>query len=480
MEQQPPRSNSTAAHIGTEEATPPKIALDRPDGARIPPITDEPAEHPKTDEPPAEPIRSVQPDTEPAHGGQPDRHGAPIPRSDDTDHTRAPEDEPSAQPREISDRQRHAVYRYTDPDEHVYAELNNRLRHGTELDPGMHELARDISAGLRNLPPYEGTVWRGCTMNAEEIARYTPGTTITEHALTSTSTDRRRIITGNVEFVIHSSSGRDISALSARRNEREVLFDRETSFEVRGVVHDRNANLFGVTRIYLYETPAHLNGEPGSYGSDHAHGGGFTHPESGVPYDGMPAGAPSVGHGADRTAIGDDPQARRVFHNLRNEGEHDVIVHGNRFGRPIPGKEHEADPQRIVEAIRGNPNYAEGTPVRLIASHAGNDIGWAQHVADELGVPVRAPSGAVGVRQRPDSPAVLHDGGHWVTFYPADGRGIAPQALHDPAHPEPDGAKPHHTVDSHEDRWDIMDNENGRAQVGTDSTGRHRKAGEYP
>ncbi|WP_280268034.1 ADP-ribosyltransferase [Nocardia wallacei] len=342
-----------------------------------------------------------------------------------------PRPEPAHYPGPTPD-QREALRRYTNPDARVYEDLNRRLRDGTDLTPEQRRTADDISEGLRNLPPFEGTVWRGLTLDAEAIARYVPGATVTEAAFTSTSRDRRTSFTGDVEFVIHSSTGRDISGFSAApRNESEVLFDRNTTFQVRGVVRDPNMGLTGGTRIYLYETPSNAS----------------------------PPSEQQVLHGTDRTAIGNDPQAQRVFQNLRNEGHHDVIVHGNRFGRPVPGNEHEIDPQQIVDAIRSNPNYVPGTPVRLIACHSGNDIGWAQRVADELGVPVTAPTDTVGVRQRPDSPAVVHDGGQWTTFHPTAPEGTTPEPTRHTPPPTPDG--PHKTVEDQREGWDIMDNESG-------------------
>ncbi|MBF6144937.1 ADP-ribosyltransferase [Nocardia nova] len=347
--------------------------------------------------------------------------------------------------------QRRALHAYTDPDAGIYTDLNNRLRDNSELDPTQHQLAQDISEGLGNLSAHTGTVWRGTSLSPEELARYVPGETVTEAAFTSTSRDPRRIFTGNVEFVIHSSTGRDISGLSARPGEREVLFDRNTTFEVRGVVHDPGAGLFGRTRIYLYEAPpqhSQLHDE---------HHGSHDNPATEHPAEPSEHSAEpdhQILHGTDRTAIGDDPQTRRVYENLRNEGEHDVIVHSNRFGRPTPGNEGETDPHHIAEAIRNNPDYQPGTPVRLVACHAGNDIGWAQRLSDELGVPVRAPSDTVGVRQAPDSPAVVHDGGHWVTFHPSSEDSPTPVSTHHPEEARSNNAA--RTTDGRRDGWDIM------------------------
>ncbi|NKY48145.1 scabin-related ADP-ribosyltransferase [Nocardia cerradoensis] len=359
--------------------------------------------------------------------------------------------------------QHRAIRDYTDPDGNHYTDLNNRLRNHTELDPAQEQLAQRISDGLSNLPAHTGTVWRGTSLSPEEIARYVPGETVTEAAFTSTSRDPRRTFVGNVEFVIHSSTGRDISAHSVRPGEREVLFDRNTTFEVRGVTHDPTAGLFGRSRIYLYETPSHVPRSEDAvehHGPDD-HAGPIDH-EIGTGTDEVEH---SVLHGTDRTAIGDDPQTHRVYDNLRNEGEHDVIVHGNRFGRPIPGHENEASPQHVAEAIRNNPNYQPGTPVRLISCHAGNDIGWAQQLADELGAPVRAPSDTVGVRQAPDSPAVVHDGGHWVTFHPG-GIEPPPEPHHHVDVAESDGSAV--TTEGRRDGWDVMASDENHLEAAVD------------
>ncbi|WP_227834241.1 ADP-ribosyltransferase [Nocardia macrotermitis] len=339
------------------------------------------------------------------------------------------------------------------------------MRNGVELDPEQRRIAQDISEGLRNLPRHEGTVWRGAQLTEEQIARYVPGTTITEPAMTSTTRDRGMMIPGNVEFIIHSETGRDISALSARPNELEVLNGGGTEYEVRGVVRDKGNDLFGntKTRIYLYEKPV----ESGSHETPRTHEGDSvpdaTPDDAGLAHELAPAEAPSVMHGTDRTAIGDDPEARRVFGNLRNEGEHDVIVHGNRFGRPVPGNEHESNPQHIVDAIRDNPNYVEGTPVRLIACFAGNEIGWAQHVADELGVPVRAPSDSVGVNQEPNSPAEVHGGGEWKVFHPTERLGGADESMRHAADATPDSSSPHRDSVPRSPAEDVRD----RATPGT-------------
>ncbi|MEU4598322.1 hypothetical protein [Nocardia sp. NPDC023988] len=150
------------------------------------------------------------------------------------------------------------------------------------------------------------------------------------------------------------------------------------------------------------------------------------------------AGAPqstlavvSFSHGTHSTTIGSDPAARRVTENLRNDGAHDVILHGDESGHPLDGNGAPLSPQQVADAILVNPNYVPGTPVRLVSCFSGGDIGWAQQIADRLGVPVHAPTDIVGVRQRPNSPAVVHNDGSWLTFSPesaSEGRADATSA----------------------------------------------------
>ncbi|MFE6923270.1 T3SS effector HopA1 family protein, partial [Nocardia sp. NPDC057663] len=125
------------------------------------------------------------------------------------------------------------------------------------------------------------------------------------------------------------------------------------------------------------------------------------------------------------TSIGNDTSTHNVRNNLRNEGAHDVIVHGSRSGHPIPGRSDRVDPEVIAQAIRDNPDYVPGTPIRLISCHAGADGSWAKQLSDLIGAPVQAPTREVGTTNLPDQPAQLV-GGKWETFGLVEGAaGIA-------------------------------------------------------
>lgn len=142
-----------------------------------------------------------------------------------------------------------------------------------------------------------------------------------------------------------------------------------------------------------------------------------------------------VYHQPDLTTIGYDgmTQLNREF-TVRLDGYHDVIVHGNDKGFFMPGRKNaagvdfppgEVHPSHIVEAIRNNPSY-KGERIRLISCHTGRvrdgtaDVPAAQQLANELGVPVMAPTDEVGIypsRPKGQEPEV-QNGGYWKIFLP--------------------------------------------------------------
>jgi hypothetical protein len=84
-------------------------------------------------------------------------------------------------------------------------------------------------------------------------------------------------------------------------------------------------------------------------------------------------------------------------------------------------------PNQIADAIRNNPNY-DGGPVRLVSCHSAVAADGlpapAQQVADALGVPVMAPTNAVGIGRRGPNIQVpqIRNGGVWEMFYPGGGK----------------------------------------------------------
>ncbi|MFD3705577.1 toxin glutamine deamidase domain-containing protein [Nocardia sp. NPDC058658] len=139
-------------------------------------------------------------------------------------------------------------------------------------------------------------------------------------------------------------------------------------------------------------------------------------PDPALTYDARLPSGEGVRHRPTGTSIGEDAHTHRATQNLNNDGAHDVVVHGRADGLPMPGKRVPVHPQEIVDAIRANPHYRPGTPVRLVSCHAAN--GWAQYVADQLGAVVTAPTDRVGVPREPNSAAVIDNGGRWRSFRP--------------------------------------------------------------
>jgi hypothetical protein len=131
-----------------------------------------------------------------------------------------------------------ALHDYTGPG---YGEMNTSLRGWGPLpDTELAERVEAVSAALAKLPKHEGIVYRGAFLDDAKIAVYRPGEIVTERAFTSTSVERAKRFPGNVEFVIRSRTGRDITAYSRAAHETEVLFDRtrrskcDTSSSMRG------------------------------------------------------------------------------------------------------------------------------------------------------------------------------------------------------------------------------------------------------
>lgn len=136
----------------------------------------------------------------------------------------------------------------------------------------------------------------------------------------------------------------------------------------------------------------------------------------------------------DRTTIGYDAATESNRQRIaRLEGYHDVVVHGTSTGYFVPGRRNaagvsidmgEVHPFHIAEAIRNHPGYS-GQPIRLISCFTGtfedgaDGVSAAQRLSNILGVPVMAPTDAVGVRSdRGEQQPRVRGNGSWRTFLP--------------------------------------------------------------
>lgn len=144
--------------------------------------------------------------------------------------------------------------------------------------------------------------------------------------------------------------------------------------------------------------------------------------------DVLPSGHP-IYHGKQSTTIGyDDLTLSNLERVAREPGVHDVVVHGTRKGVFLPGHMNPAgnvktstsvSPHHIVEAIRNNPHF-DGGPVRLVSCESGAGAEpLGQSVANELSVPVYAPTDRIGVNRALGAQAPTIDrGGYWRLFLP--------------------------------------------------------------
>lgn len=134
------------------------------------------------------------------------------------------------------------------------SDLNKSLREGTisEIER-IAERSSELSSALEMRPIHEGTVLRGSTtdLTDEALARYEPGERVVEQQYLSTTVDADREFGGNVIWVIESNQGRDVADVSSISDEREVLFDRMSTFDV--LAKEYSADL-GRWVIYMEET----------------------------------------------------------------------------------------------------------------------------------------------------------------------------------------------------------------------------------
>lgn len=102
-------------------------------------------------------------------------------------------------------------------------------------------------------------------------------------------------------------------------------------------------------------------------------------------------------HGKHSTAIGSDDKTLGNFSQATDTARgHNVIVHGSRPDYDQQGgaflvEGHPTNSQQIIEAVKSNPNYTEGSPVCLGSCWSGSN-GTAQEVSNGLNARVSAPN----------------------------------------------------------------------------------------
>lgn len=136
------------------------------------------------------------------------------------------------------------------------AALRRALRTGQRPDSFDEAFSLSLRDALDRLPDRTGTTYRGADLPPDALARYRPGSVVTENMFLSTSKSREVAwgnFEGNVQFVVRGRTGKDIERLSGfRENEQEVLFDAYSRFRVVGR-EDRDEYV----RIELKEVDRH-------------------------------------------------------------------------------------------------------------------------------------------------------------------------------------------------------------------------------
>lgn len=112
--------------------------------------------------------------------------------------------------------------------------LNDKLREGTPLTEKERNWTDRIDKALDKMPVYEGTVYRSLSSGmipdvADFLAQHTAGSYVQYRAYTSAATDMYDQ-TMDIQLVIRSKTGHDLRGLNP--NEHEILFKRDTLFEV--------------------------------------------------------------------------------------------------------------------------------------------------------------------------------------------------------------------------------------------------------
>lgn len=143
---------------------------------------------------------------------------------------------------ELSQQDIDALRDYTGPG---YQDMNQALRGQTDMTPEVQQRIDRVSGALDQLPDHSGTVYRGETRSADDVAQLMllkKGDDMEFPAFTSTSTSPDSAFQGNVRYEIDSSHGKDVQSWSLFPNENEILLDQGSRFTVSDVIHD-NGNV---------------------------------------------------------------------------------------------------------------------------------------------------------------------------------------------------------------------------------------------
>lgn len=152
--------------------------------------------------------------------------------------------------------QQDAIEAYTTD---AYAELNNGLRRSKKLSPRMQKIREDLDSALESLPKFVGTTEReiafdsrkafdtflkGYDFDEVEVIRYR------EFLSTSKYLDQDfGVGEFRVTMIIEGKNGRNIGSISNVTKEQEVLFPRNSRFELDSINIEGNSATIGLVEI---------------------------------------------------------------------------------------------------------------------------------------------------------------------------------------------------------------------------------------
>jgi hypothetical protein len=148
---------------------------------------------------------------------------------------------------DIPDEELLAIDRQMGPDS---ADVNRALWHEnaealTQLDPQL----RNLNSAINRLPDFEGTAYRGIEVSADKLPalleRYTPGAEVKE--LGFTHADKSVPYSGNVQFIMESHTGKDITWMrDPYGGQQEIVFPSHNRSLVTAQYWDPQANAWKI------------------------------------------------------------------------------------------------------------------------------------------------------------------------------------------------------------------------------------------
>ena len=165
---------------------------------------------------------------------------------------------------ELTDAESEAVKAYKSSESY---KVNAKLRDGVPMDTHEQSIVDGLDSALEKLPVYKGTVYRNLEFDTfggkealdEFMSTHKEGMPVFYKAFTSASTDVDGYpLEGEyvVRMVIESVNGRNLEGYG-NNFESEVLFKRESDFDITKVTYDENGN----PTIYIQEVAENGTGQ---------------------------------------------------------------------------------------------------------------------------------------------------------------------------------------------------------------------------